>query len=151
MHTGKLQPMIKLCAVAAVLLVVATAPLANGQNFNCPQLVLSERHNCVVGTCQGQYALYICNTSEYTSSFQCVSGLIPTCCGQQQVAYRTAAEQGDCPACPGSRIQPLLREEPLFNASTGMAKSSPKLTCKAQEPSPGKPPVDQPKRNAQGQ
>lgn len=77
------------------LVCTASGTVAYGQTFSCPQVVLSESHTCSVGNCKGQYSVNVCNTDELTSSYQCVYQT-PTCCGQPQVAFSSAAEGSDC-------------------------------------------------------
>jgi len=104
-------------AALYVLLVAA----AHGQTFTCPQVVLAEAHTCLVGSCKGQYSVNNCDTTNNTSSFQCVFQ-IPTCCGQQQKAFNSATEGADC---TGSGCDSLLREPPLLSPT----RSAPKPTA----------------------
>ena len=95
---GKNRDCVLLLRYLLVPIVVCAAlgTCAYGQNFNCPQVVLSETHTCSVGKCKGQYPVNNCDTSDNTSSYQCVYQY-PTCCGKQQVAFDSAAEGADCP------------------------------------------------------
>jgi hypothetical protein len=104
--------------------LLAYVPTTSAQNFSCPQLALSERHTCTVGNCTGQFAISVCNTNEYTSSYQC-GQIVPTCCGKPQVAYQTAAETGNCPSCPGAKRRPLLEEKPLLQEEPSVQASLP--------------------------
>jgi hypothetical protein len=104
-------------------LMVATlaclAAAAQAQSSTCPQVVLSETHSCVVGSCQGTYGVNLCNTNDLTSSYQCVYQT-PTCCGKQQVAFQSATEGAACPSgCSSIPRKP---------------QSSPSGTTRKQEP-----------------
>lgn len=107
----------RLLAVAVVCAWFALG--AHSQSFSCPQVVLSETHSCVVGSCQGQYGVNLCDTTDNTSSFQCVYQT-PTCCGKAQVAYQSATEGG---ACPGS-CSSLPPKRPLPRSSTATKQKS---------------------------
>jgi hypothetical protein len=83
------------CLLVLIVLCTGSGTTAFSQSFSCPQVVLSENHTCAVGNCQGQYSVNLCNTSDLTSSYQCVYQT-PTCCGQPQVAFSSAVEGGAC-------------------------------------------------------
>lgn len=107
--------------LAVVAIHAAFAAVAYGQSFTCPQVVLSETHSCVVGKCSGQYSVNNCDTSNQTSSFQCVYQ-IPTCCGQSQKAFDSATEGGDCPGCSSLLRRPSLPSGPAATAKQGSTR-----------------------------
>jgi hypothetical protein len=76
---------------------------ARGQSCGCPQEVFGDTHYCTYGSCQGEYGIWGCSTTDNTSCAICGT-TTPTCCDHAQVAFKTAYDAGDC-TTPGCSIE----------------------------------------------